>query len=483
MRLVLLGPFGLRPKMTMARRALPLARALSARGHDVRVVLPPWDCPQDSGRIWQEDGVEVVNVRLPPRLPPLDHLWLTARLLRAALRFHPRVIHCFKPKGVAGLAAAALWALQRLRLWRGRLVVDADDWEGWGGWNEIGGYSWMQRHFFAWQEQWGLRHCDAVTVASRWLEQRVGEMRGRRGGVWYVPNGVEQDAGSKEQGAGSKKQEGTRAFKGSKVRRFESSRLTAHGVYATWNLEPSNLQLVLLYTRFVEFEVERVVGIWRRVVELCKVAREQGRKGARAQGRKVAEEQRSKGAGVRLLVVGEGFRGEERELARLAVEAGLGDSVDIIGWVEAEELSRFFAVADVAMMPVDDTILNRARCPARLLDLMAAGLPVVTEAVGEYGHIVEDGVSGLVVSSGDEEAFAAAVVRLLQDANLRQRMGQAAQHRVRTAFAWSHLVEAVEAAYFQPPTSNLQLPTSNFQLPTSNFQSPSLILCVLVSSW
>ena len=436
MRDVLLGPFGLRPKMTMARRALPLARALAARGHAVRVVLPPWDCPQDSGRTWQEGAVQVLNVRLPPRLPLLGHLWLTARLLRAALRFRPHVIHCFKPKAYAGLAAAALWAMQRLHLWPGRLIVDADDWEGWGGWNEIAGTSWAQRHFFAWQEQWGLRHCDAVTVASRWLEQRVTEMRGGSGDVWVVPNGVEQ----RSRGAGERGGRGA----------------------------------VLLYTRFVEFTPERAVDIWRRVVEFLS----RGAEGQRGRG---AEEQRSRGArenapqhpstsaplhpctSARLWVVGEGLRGEEESLPRLLAEAGLDDTVDIIGWVEPEDLPPLFAAADVAMMPVDDTILNRAKCPARLLDLLAAGVPVVAEAVGEVAEIVEDGVSGLLVDPGQEAAFAAAVVSLLQDADLRRRMGEAAQRRVRTAFAWDRLAETVEAAYLQCPISNTQYPISTLQ--------------------
>ena len=69
MRIVFIGPFAMQPKRTMAVRALPLAQALAARGHQVLVVLPPWDSPQDSGRQWAQGGVQVCNVRLPPRLP------------------------------------------------------------------------------------------------------------------------------------------------------------------------------------------------------------------------------------------------------------------------------------------------------------------------------------------------------------------------------------------------------------------------------
>ena len=434
MRIVLLGPFGLRPKMTMTRRALPLARALAARGHAVRVILPPWDCPEDSGRTWQQKGVEVVNVRLPLLLPLLGHLALAARLLHSALRFHPDVIHCFKPKAYAGLVAAAVWSMQRLRLWRGRLIVDADDWEGWGGWNEISSTSWAQRRFFAWQEQWGLRHCDGVTVASRWLQRRVEEMREESDGVWYVPNGTEQDARSKVR-------EGIRKFIGSKAQRFESSKWTTHGPPGTLNLEPSNLQPVLLYTRFVEFEVRQVVDIWQRVVEAVPAAR--------------------------LLVVGKGLRGEERALARQATAEGLEETMDITGWADAEELPHLLASADVAMMPVEDTVLARAKCPVRLLDLMAAGVPVVAHAVGEYAELVEDGVSGLLVPAGEQAAFVAAVIRLLEDDSLREAMAKAGQRRVRAAFGWAHLVQRVERAYgevttrpgsgatHQPPISNL----------------------------
>ena len=45
-------------------------------------------------------------------------------------------------------------------------MVDSDDWEGPGGWNEIGGYTPAQQRFFAWQERWSLAHADAVTVGA-----------------------------------------------------------------------------------------------------------------------------------------------------------------------------------------------------------------------------------------------------------------------------------------------------------------------------
>ncbi|MCJ7621239.1 MAG: glycosyltransferase, partial [Anaerolineae bacterium] len=121
----MVGPFGLTPHGTMARRALPLAKALVARGHHVEVVLPPWSCPEDSGRAWHEDGVDVCNIALPPSIPVLRDVLLVWRLVRRALASHPQVLYFFKPKGYSGLAALLVWYLTRLRLLKARVVLDS----------------------------------------------------------------------------------------------------------------------------------------------------------------------------------------------------------------------------------------------------------------------------------------------------------------------------------------------------------------------
>ena len=188
MRVVMVGPFGLRPRGTMSVRALPMAKALAARGHTVTVLLPPWQNLEDAGRCWEEDGVAVENVPLPPHFPGLFHILTAIRLACRVLALHPDVVHLFKPKAYSGLTHYLLARIPRQR--RPRLVVDTDDWEGPGGWNEIGGYTPVQRRFFAWQERWGLTHADAVTVASRTLESLVWALGVSREQVFYIPNGV-----------------------------------------------------------------------------------------------------------------------------------------------------------------------------------------------------------------------------------------------------------------------------------------------------
>ena len=69
---------------------------------------------------------------------------------------------------------------------------------------------------------------------------------------------------------------------------------------------------------------------------------------------------------------------------------------------------------------------------------MAWGLPVVVANTGGLPELVEDGVTGLVVPSGDISAFSKAVCRLLKDERLRKQMGNAARDRVRREFCVEH---------------------------------------------
>ncbi len=394
MRIVFIGPFAMQPKRTMAVRALPLARALAERDHQVLVLLPAWDHPQDAGWEWVEQGLRVYNVPLPARLPGLFQTRLTWRLLRECLRFRPDVVHCFKPKSYSGLAAWALWQLRRLGICRTRLVVDADDWEGSGGWNELEHYSWLQRRFFGWQERWGLTHSDALTVASRALQTIVWSLGVPRERVHYLPNGWagEEDAPD--------------AVAAAELRR---------------GLGLEDAPVALLYTRFFEFGVERALAIMQGVLAA------------------VPE--------VRWLVVGKGLFGEESRLLDLAQQAGIAERVTYAGWVPAAQVPRHLALARVAIYPFDDTLLNRCKCAVKLIDLLGAGVPVVADRVGQNAEYILDGVSGLLVAPGDTPAFVGATVRLLRDAGLAAQLGRAARQRMRDQFAWQRLVQTAESAY------------------------------------
>jgi len=392
MKIVMVGPFGLRPKATMRSRALPLAQALVRRGHTVHMLLPPWSSPEDSGRSWDEGGVHIQHIALPAAVPGLFQATVTVRLARRAFALRPDVLHCFKPKAYP--AFVALWGRWRRRLgWpTGRLVLDTDDWEGPGGWNELEPYGRAARALFAWQERWELRRADAVTVASRTLEALAWAAGARRERVFYLPNGAVVSPAP--------------AGEGWRVR-------AKHGL--------GEGPLLLLYTRFVEFALADVAAILQRVIA------------ARPD--------------VQLLIVGRGLRGEEEQIPQLFGGLGLAQAVHCVGWVEPAELDDYLAAAQVALYPFDDNLINRTKCSAKLAELLAHGVPVVASAVGQNCEYIEQGETGLLVPPGDGERFAGAVLRLLADPQLARRLGRSARQRMAEEFNWDRLAAQAEAAY------------------------------------
>lgn len=385
MNVVMIGPFGMAPKQTMRRRALPLARALSRRGHALTLLLPPWSNPEASGQQGEDGGVQIVNLRLPRRAPMIFEARLSIALVRHALALKPDVIHGFKPKAYSGLAMWLLRQLRRAGLCRARLVVDGDDWEGAGGWNDAGHYGVVLQRFFAWQERWGLTHADRITVASRTLESLVWALGVPNGNVHYVPNGVERNS-------------------------ISPARTSSP-------LSPT----VLLYTRFYEFEPARIARVLIAIAERepC----------------------------VRFAIAGKGLFGEEREFQRLLDGTPGAGRAEWLGWVPEADLPGIFARATAALYPFDDTLLNRAKCAVKLTELLNAGVPVIAEAVGQNTEYIAHGETGLLTTPGDQEAMITAVLRVINDKALADRMGDAAHQRMQEKFSWDGLAAEVERAY------------------------------------
>jgi glycosyltransferase involved in cell wall biosynthesis len=366
---------------------LPLAQALVGRGHAVSIVAPPVQNPQDAGRHDLYDGVPVIHTALPRFSGAAGVAQQVRALLRAALAEQPDVLHLFKPKGYSGLAALLARKLRPSL----PLVVDTDDWEGWGGWNDLLPYPRAAKALFAWQERDLPRRADAVTVASRALQTQVWGFGVRPERVVYIPNGI------------GRTQIGDRRSES----QFPNSDFRS--------------PILLLYTRFWEFDVRDLVAALVPIVARC--------------------------PGVRLLVVGRGERGQVQEFMRLAARAGVAQAIDNRGWVEPAQIPALLATADVALVPMDDTLINRARSLAKLLELMASGLPIVAGRVGQVAEYIEDGRSGLLVAPGDPAAMARAILTLLTDPPLRERIGQGARARVAQHYTWDYLAPVLEQAY------------------------------------
>lgn len=376
--IAMLGSFGVWTRGTLQSRALPFARALTRMtGLRFAIVTTPWDDPEQSGMTEVVDDVLVYNTRSTAQtLFPAA----VAEQFKLVRQLNPALVHVMKPKAYAGLAGQLLTRTGG----KPKLLVDYDDWEGDGGWNDRAGYPVAARRLFAFQERQLIRSADGVSAASTLLAERASRLRvsRRHPSVTYLPNGLEaswlaslSDAGDQPQG-------------------------------------PDKPELVL-YSRFAEFSMAWLGDMLRML------------------DRKLDQP-------VTLHIVGR----DEPDAPGLRGLKWL--ELDWHGFVQRDEIPAILSRTSIALYPYDDNLINRSKQSVKLLELMAAGCAVVASDVGDIRRTGGDAV--LAVPPGDAEAFTSAVHGLIAEPARAVEFGRRARIRA-GEFTIERLAERLHDVY------------------------------------
>jgi len=118
---------------------------------------------------------------------------------------------------------------------------------------------------------------------------------------------------------------------------------------------------------------------------------------------------------------------------------GFGDRVRFLGW--RPDVETVYAAADVVALTSDNEGM-----PVSLIEAASVGCPAVTTRVGSADEVVLDGETGFVVDI-DTDAVASALTRVLEDDELRKRLGRAAETHARTRFSRARLVADTASLY------------------------------------
>jgi glycosyltransferase involved in cell wall biosynthesis len=142
---------------------------------------------------------------------------------------------------------------------------------------------------------------------------------------------------------------------------------------------------------------------------------------------------------VRFVIVGEGhLRGELEEMRR---QMDLEETVVLAGWVSD--------AAHVAL-PAFDVFFQPSLWEAMsvaVLEAMSARKAIVATRVGETPHVLRDGVDGLLVNPRDIDGMATALRSVIDDSDLRQRLGRSAGERAAWEFTVARMCRSYEQIY------------------------------------
>lgn len=137
------------------------------------------------------------------------------------------------------------------------------------------------------------------------------------------------------------------------------------------------------------------------------------------------------------LVVGTGP--DRDRLEKLADDLGIHSHVRFSGYVDADDLPRYYNLADTFVMPSREARPDVEGFGIVFLEAGACGVPTVGARTGGIPDAVQDGETGLLVHPSSPNALADALTRLLTAPGLAQRLGEAARHRAVHEASWDHV--------------------------------------------
>jgi hypothetical protein len=131
----------------------------------------------------------------------------------------------------------------------------------------------------------------------------------------------------------------------------------------------------------------------------------------------------------KLSIVGGREEKHRHVLQQMALQLGCAERVEFVPPVRPAEVWKLYARAKVGVVPLSAAFLEAREytCPLKLLEMMAAGLPIVTSRVPSVREYVREGEDVLMAKSDDPGDFAATIRRLLEDQDLATRLAASAR--------------------------------------------------------
>lgn len=147
---------------------------------------------------------------------------------------------------------------------------------------------------------------------------------------------------------------------------------------------------------------------------------------------------------IQFVLVGDGP--EFSRLKERVKSLEINDQVEFTGLITSDDkLGAILATADVCVSPDEANRMNDISTMNKVMEYMALGKPIVQFDLRE-GRVSADGAS-IYAARNDVSSLAEGIIRLVDDVELRDRMGQVGQHRLATMLSWESQIPELLAAY------------------------------------
>ena len=274
---------------------------------------------------------------------------------------------------------------------RNRLVVDMEDWDGFGGYASYAHLYGAKGGLLTLYENAFPRLGDLVVTVSHLLTARMIQLGVAKEKLLLIPNGYDEEL-------------------------FDPS-MSGAPVRERYAL--GDAPVVIYMSTFWRFER----GLHQIALTAFKEA-----------CREIPE--------ARMLMVGRG----DLDVSSLIEDFGMRGRVIPTGYVRRDEIPSLIAAADVALHVISEHPFHRASSPMVMPEYMAMGKPVVAPRIGELAYALGGG-AGWLVEGADPKLLAGGVKALLKDDERRRTIGRTALRKVKDEYSYGRLAAKLKAAY------------------------------------
>jgi glycosyltransferase involved in cell wall biosynthesis len=141
---------------------------------------------------------------------------------------------------------------------------------------------------------------------------------------------------------------------------------------------------------------------------------------------------------ARLIILGGGHSRQKEQYAALAAKLGIGERLELPPPVDHAQVGAVLAQSFAVLAPlaINDRNTRQGCCPLKILEGMAAGVPVIASDLPVVRELGEHGQHLLTVKPGSVDQIAQAVLQLHQDRALWQRLSQDGRAHVAANYTW-----------------------------------------------
>ena len=145
---------------------------------------------------------------------------------------------------------------------------------------------------------------------------------------------------------------------------------------------------------------------------------------------------------AKFILLGEGPQLEE--LKTLVQDLKIEKNVEFKGWIKREEIPHYLADASIAIGPLRSTNVTKNALPIKVLEYMAASLPILSQKDTLPNNILQQGENGYFVN--DVEELASKITQILENDENRIKMGEKS-HKIVLEYDWEKVVKNITSEY------------------------------------